>query len=327
MAIFAILMSATALRADPPTPPAIPTYDELKQMYADKQYQPLLQKLSAILQLHGQAAANYDAYQLYTLRAETHVQLKRADSAITAFNDAARVADEKKKLTDLASARVMAEIVKKSPGMVYKHVNSPEKAHPETFDLTDIDPDKRKAAFAAIFDDEMTAATPKVKNAMSNAQSVGPVLAFAKSSGPLRLLELAATGETKKCDEVLGGLAKHAQEVIAKTTQQMDTRTDAIKSEAQKVVQSMQPSAVRNQPATVVYRRAGLTTAQMNELKNIVQTCTGVPEGDKMLSDALGDPDGKFASLGEEAGKIKQKAAGVLDTDYTATASSPSGLQ
>src|SRR2546423_187365 len=116
---IAILLTLTLGCLAAAEPATMASYDDLKQMYANKEYKPLLQKLAPLLSLHGPAGAGYDHYQLYLLKAETHIQLKSSEPAIMALNDAAKVAEEKQKPDDVIPVRALAELVKKSPQMVY----------------------------------------------------------------------------------------------------------------------------------------------------------------------------------------------------------------
>src|SRR5215218_333150 len=83
--ILAFVLSASSLVRAQANADPIPTLQELQQLQTDKQWQPLLQKLSRVLGLRGDAAKNYDRYELFSMKGEAHAQLKQPVPAISAF--------------------------------------------------------------------------------------------------------------------------------------------------------------------------------------------------------------------------------------------------
>src|SRR4051812_1399303 len=83
-----ILLVAAAPWTAVAQPEALPSQADLHKLFKDGQYQPLLQKLSRVLQLKGAAAAPYDHVDLTVLRGETFLQLRQQSKAVEQFQAA-----------------------------------------------------------------------------------------------------------------------------------------------------------------------------------------------------------------------------------------------
>src|SRR5262249_38076561 len=93
--ILVIAMLASTPIAHAQTKPAVagggdslPTMDELKGLMDQQQWQQLLQRSSRVVSLRGQAAQNYDRYDLLMMRGEAQLQMKNSPQAIASFKDA-----------------------------------------------------------------------------------------------------------------------------------------------------------------------------------------------------------------------------------------------
>src|SRR5207302_4158877 len=104
-----------AVAAAPAAPAeALATSDELRQLFKDKQYQPLLQKLQRVLLLKGDAAKPYDRCELLMLKGETHLQLKEQSLAATSYAEAVKAIDAQTDAKEAASAQATVLLVKRA---------------------------------------------------------------------------------------------------------------------------------------------------------------------------------------------------------------------
>src|SRR5689334_4614100 len=60
---------------------ALPTTDEIHELFKDQKYKETLQRLSRVLALKGEAAKAYDRHDLLRLRGETQLKLKDVTGA------------------------------------------------------------------------------------------------------------------------------------------------------------------------------------------------------------------------------------------------------
>src|SRR5688572_2221999 len=72
----------------------LPPMEELETMLEEKKYQPVLQTISRVLALKGEAARAYDRGKVLLLKGEAHLQMRQGPTAVGAFNDAAEVATD-----------------------------------------------------------------------------------------------------------------------------------------------------------------------------------------------------------------------------------------
>ena len=83
-----VMVAPLNLAADTPEPLATP--EQLHQLFKDKDYSSVLQKLNRILQLRGDAARPYDQVELLLLKVATHLALKQQSLAMSAAEAAVK---------------------------------------------------------------------------------------------------------------------------------------------------------------------------------------------------------------------------------------------
>src|SRR3954462_10259198 len=81
--------SGTATAADTAV-----SVEEIKQLMGEGKHREALQKLSRALATQGNAASQYDRHELLRLKAESHLSLKDAPAASSAFAAAAKEAKD-----------------------------------------------------------------------------------------------------------------------------------------------------------------------------------------------------------------------------------------
>lgn len=324
IALFACAFISTGFARGQSDP--LPTMQELQQLQIDKQWQPLLQKLSRVLSLRGDAAKNYDRYELFTLKGEAHAQLKQPAPAVSAFGDAAKEAASDKQRAAVASSTAL--LIKRANQFVYKR-KSPATQPTDAKEIDVLDPAKRKDGFAALAADELAALKPKVKSAIS-ASNLKPVIELMKSMDDLRNAELASAGETAMSDSLLPPLAAHSKELSAKYVADQKLKVDGIERSANTIDQV--GTDRRGAPGSGYrerkYKKRGLMSTDANSLKAAIAACNEIAEGDKQMAEAFGADLGKpLLDVAEDARNVALKAENVLKTDYSVTTSDPKGLK
>jgi hypothetical protein len=301
---------------------------ELQLLQNEKQWQPLLQKLQRVLSLRGDAAKNYDKYELLMMKGEAHTQLKQPAPATSAFNDAAKEATTANDKMKAAVASTSALLIKRSQTFVYKR-KSPATQPTDKKEIDILDPANRKAAFAALAADEMAALQPKVKGATS-ANNLKPVIELMKSMNDLRNAELAAHGNNTMSDSLLPPLATHSKDLSARYVADQKMKVEKIEVVANQVVDSGpdRRGAYGGRTYERKYKKRGLNSVDQKALKDAIQACNEIAEGDKQMAEAFGAELGKpLLQVSEDARAVAQKAEVVLETDYSITVSDPKGFR
>jgi hypothetical protein len=323
----------------------MPTMQELQQLYESKQWQPLLQKVSKVLPLRGQAAAPYDRYELFMMKGEAHLNLKQAPAASSAFDEASKLKDLEK--TKMAVADAMVLLIKRSSGLVYKRKSpTTQPGDEKAIDL--VDRDKRKAAFAALAADEQLALQPKVKAATSG-NSLRPIADMLKSLDDLKTAEMASTDstDTPLTAALVAPLAKHAKDLTAKEVSGMKSTVDAIERSANTVVDvpgsgrydrtgrtggvSGGPGAVRGDGTVVTerrYKKRGLIGNDTQNLKDVIQTCENIDQANKHLAEVFtADLAQPLLDTARDATALAERAKTILNTDFSITSNDPRGFK
>ena len=227
------LVATTGIRAAEPE--GLPSADDLHKLYDAKEYQPLVQKLTRVLQLKGNAAQAYDRVDMLMLRGEALMQLKQQAPAVEAFDAAAKEATNPQqkgttyKPDEIAKARATALLVHQARLFSYtpRHVEAGQK--PEPIPLSD--PARRPDAFKALLADQQADLTPKAK-AAAHATSLGPIIQLIRGLGDLRAVEQMATSATKQSDALLVDLAEQAHKLMDAEVDRLAPATDTISKNA-----------------------------------------------------------------------------------------------
>ena len=324
-------LAAAQAKADP-----LPTMQEMEVLYNEKQWQPLLQKTSRVLPLRGQAAQNYDRYQIYMWRGEAQLQLKANSQAVAMFKDAAEETTEPEKI---ATARASALLVKRSNNGKYTRKSpATQPAGEKTFDVTD--PAKRKDAFVALAEDEAAALEPKAKAAAAG-KSLKPIADMFQMVEDLRAAELAGTGKTDRTDGLITPLAAHAKTLTGDEVQRQKQRVDKIDASANKIIDYSAPLRSRGGPygpgagsnsnripTEKRYKKQGLLGTDERDLKDVIATCKNVESANAQLAQAFGQTLGApLLEVASQAKAVGEKANVVLTADYSHSSSDPGGVR
>jgi hypothetical protein len=286
--------------------------EEIKQLVGEGKQREALQKLSRALATKGNAAAQYDRHELLRLKAEAHLGLKDAPAAASAFAAAAKEAkDDTARAEDKASELV----IKRSKNLQF--TPKPGKGgKAEPIDITTAE--KRKAAFAALLEEEKATAAPTLK-AAQKAKSLPPISDALKQAADLRMLELAATGADAETSKMIEEVAGQGQKLMGDAVKDMADLVKAIEASANDVQPVAVPARGPGGRGPIMYqsaKRKGLTTRDMQDLKRVIGDLKKLLPMARDLAAELGEqgkPFEKIADDGEATGNEAQK---VLTTDY-----------
>src|SRR4051812_40079846 len=157
---------------------APPSVEQLKALLAQQKYQDVIRGVARNLALKGPAAQSVDRYAMLMLRGEAYLRTRAVPPAVEAFAAAEKETTDASK-RDLARANQI--LLKKSKPQGYLPRPSPT-SKPAAIPIAE--EADRKAAWAALLNDELTAAAPKVKAATAG-NSLNPIIDVARTLGDL----------------------------------------------------------------------------------------------------------------------------------------------
>jgi hypothetical protein len=233
--------------------PAKPTYEGARGDFDAGKYQECLSEISGVLAMPDSRKNLDQRYDLFMLRGEALLQLKIGEVADDAFHAAAMVVKNGGDPKKFADAEAMSILIKVSPGLKYQ----PKDKSQQPIDIVPME--SRKAAMLALLDDRLREFQPKAEAALSGTSLV-PMIDLVPTFSDLFLLELAATGESKRTMEIGKALGGHARDLINPELRRISDRIQDLNALA------TEPSSggVGNR---VGYR--GLTSPERQELQDL----------------------------------------------------------
>ena len=323
---------------------ALPTTDEIHQLFADGKYKETLQRLSRVLALKGEAAKAYDRHSLLRLKGEAQLKLKDVTGAAASFEQAAKEApDDKARAVDLATQVV----IKRSKNLTFMPTpkkgakpgdkaadKGPDKAGDKAGPVDIADPAMRKHAFAALFAEQKAEVEPRVKGA-KDAKTLPPVVDALQAAGGLRNLELAATDDDAQVKAMVQELTARAEKMMGGAVRDMADAVTQIEESANRLQEVLTP--VRIGPggagggggayAERSYKKRGLTTPDIKDLRRVISDCQKLVPAAKELVDKLGESGEPFKQIGKDAVDVGNQAQKVLTTDYGSAGMQNEGLR
>jgi uncharacterized membrane protein YgcG len=297
------LLAPASLFAAAPAPATQPSMDELQRMFDDKQYQPLLQQLNKLLspKNEGKLSADLDRTKLLMLKGESHLALKVAAQASSAFTDAAKSAKDPK---EKAEATAIAYLIKKSPSFTYTQQTG-DGAKTTKFDiLTD-----RKGAMEALLKDDLETMKPKVEAARDNARTLPAVLNVVKMVEPISAVETTVKGDATASSKLLAGLDQRAGTLMTSALTDMDKQVATIRDRANRTQEVQRDGRYYNV-------KAGITSADVNTLENIEQTADKIGQAADELAPLIHAEGGAFAQVKSGAQELMTRAREVRTENY-----------
>jgi hypothetical protein len=293
-----LLVASSAHAGDPP-----PTQDDLKQLFDAGNYKELLPKLTKALAVKGADAAQYDRFQLLTMKGEASLRTHAKEAAGDAFKLAGAAAT---KPEDAATALGTAELIHQANGTLkyLPKVRASKTEKPEPIDI--VDPTSRKQALAALETDMAAKVKQKVDAAIASA-SISQIVTAAQSKDltDLKSVELAASGATPDTTQMLGDLGAKASSV-------MDGALDKMADELKSDVDATNNRFGSNAPVRAGAPNATMTITQfiqnMNTINNNAKTIEGCATS---LKGILGDGTDLKPVL-EKSSAVQAKAKDLL---------------
>jgi hypothetical protein len=295
LAVMAVCLLALSTRDAWAADTTAPSPEDLKQLFVDGKYAELLPKLNKALSLKGDAANQYDPTDLWKMKAESLLRTRNGSGAAQAFGEVANRSD---KPNDAAVATATAILIKKSSSFKYTPKAHDDKAasKPEPIDI--IDPDSRKTAFTALFNDMQARASTEVDAAKAGT-SMPAIVQAAKDLTDLRAVEVAATGSDTQTKTMLTDLGSKASGMISDALDKMSARITAINDAADGKTPDTGNGLANLNEATgntkpkngQPYKAAppGLTTANVNELRQIIANTGQLKAMCQSMSQTFGD--------------------------------------
>jgi hypothetical protein len=297
--VLGLLLTASNASA---AAPEKPTLASAQADFAAGQYRPCLQKVAAVLAMPESKRNLPDRYQLFMLRGECLLQLRSPELADDAFHSAATVLKDPADIQKVAIAESTATLVKASSGLKYQ----PKAPGEPAIDI--VDPESRKKAMIALFDDRMAQFKPKVIAANQSTNLV-PIHELVPAMTDLYMLELAVSGESKQTLALGKELGGHARDLINGALKQITDRIQDL-------------NMLANEPSTGTLQQIGyrgLTTPERDELRSLANELVKIEEvstrARQMARQMGGEPAAWDAILADVA-DAKQLAQKTYDRRY-----------
>lgn len=298
-----------ALVAADPVPP--PTMEQIQADFQAQQYQEVIKKVAQALPLSTRAGSNYDRGELFKLKAESHLRLKQWPLAADAFNMAA-----KESTGDPAAVlKSTGTLVRRSNNGVYspKQPTTQPSAGGKPAPIDIVDPNSRKQALNALFNDEAKVQTAKIEST-KKATTLPPVMAAIKQMSELRDFEIAGTGADNTCKQLLSTLGSHANTLMGSAMKTMAAKVEQISKQANEARTEIRDLADGTRE-TVTYKR-GLTSVDTKALKEVISTCQSIAKACDEFTEALAADAGAFTGTRTEADRLGARADDVLRANY-----------
>ncbi len=304
-----------AVAAVPPVAPTPPAVAEIQNDLAQKQYAAAIRAASKLLALRGDAASGFSRFQVTMLKGDAQVGSRAMAAARTTYHDALR---ETRDPHEKALATWTAELFRQAKGTTYvPHVAGPGAANNGPIDL--IDPEGRKAGFAALLDDQLSVLSPQLKQA-AGSPSLPQILPVVKQVQSLAELDEIASGTDARTAAAAATLLDHARNLMANALKGMWTRTGDIYSSAtQTVTGSGGTVLVNGQPVPqTITSQNGLSNSDVNELRAMIDTCGKISDAAAVFAPlAHGTADKDWGAILNDATRVAGRAHDVLTSNYS----------
>lgn len=283
-----------------------PTMADIQKAYDAKQYADVNRLVAQAMALRGNAAVGFDREKLFVMRGESQIRLKQYTPAAEAFTSAAKETKDSKSIT---TYNATALLVRRSTAGKYQPKQPSTQpgrsgARQEAIDIAE--PEDRKEAMNALFIDESKLATPKIEAAIKQ-QQLKPIVDAIKQVTDLRSLELASTGKEAKTEALFGSLGTRASEL-------MSTAVKSMSADVERISKTANETSSASVGAQTVQIKRGLTSIDINELKELTQNCQQIITACDQLAAAM--PKNVFDPVKQDATGVNNRAIAVMEADY-----------
>jgi hypothetical protein len=323
-ALTGVPIASSQVAAPAPNPPAAvapvsPAVDEVQQDIDQKQYAAAIKAAGKLLSLHGDAAAGFSRFQVTMLKGDAQVGARSLSAARSTYQAALHETHDPH---EQALATWTLELFRRARGTTYvPHVAGPAAAVANNGPIDLTDPQNRRAAFAALLEDQLSALGPALKRASGTA-SLPQILPVVKQVQALAELDEIANGSDARTAATAGGLLEHARNLMANALKGMWTRISDISAAATQQVSNTGTAAFVNglpvQQTTT--SENGLTGNDANELRAMIDTCGKIHDAATVFMPlAHGDDDKAWGAILNDATRVAGRAADVLNGNYSST--------
>ncbi len=318
LAVAAVVFSTLPALAAELAP--LPTTEELKAAYDAGQYQPLLTKLTRVLNLKGDAAKPYDRVDLELLRANTALQLKQQSLAGASLEEAVKAITPQTPPKLANEVIAMRALVKRSSALAFTPKTDAGKGKP--ISLTD--PAQRKPAMEALLADCKAEVAAKTKAAASS-KSLLPIIAGINGIDELRAIEMTAAETDTASQDIAGELASQAASLMDEAMKKFTPRINRIRDDAnvlvanpqqQETVTDKKGKKTKAAAKPTTYHKMGLNSNYTRELNAIVDTCQRISSACKDFTRVAPRHATNFKSISDAADQAVKDATEVLNADY-----------
>lgn len=293
----------------------VATTAEIRQMVTDKQFKRVLREVARAMQLKGDDAAPYDRGELLLLRADAQLGMRIEPSAAKSFRDAAEAPATSPDVRD--TGRAMSLLMSRSERLVYT-TRSGDAPGREIDIVND-----RKAALEALLADELAAYEPKIR-AAKEKKSIAEVLETVKGVEPIAAVERAATGSTRRTDELRSGFVGQVETLLDDALVELDRRADDVETRARALIAVPQEiRAGQAPPKTMKVKKTGLSPADEAALKGVMDTCREIVSRNREVAQQLGAEPDRFRRASDSAIRLADKAGAILRADYSGITERP----
>jgi hypothetical protein len=287
--------------------------DEVKKLMEAGQYSDALKGIIRILALQGAAAAPYNRHEMLMLKAECQIQLRQYPGAVGSAQLAKKEAEQAHHDEDAKESDALLLLLQRSQNGAYVPTTASVKTP-----IKLAEKEKREEAYKALYEDVKVLFGRKVE-AAEKGTGLPPYLELSKLGPTVRTAEYGATKGTAETDATIKDVAEHAAKLVEATLTDLDTKTERISEEANRIVtqQANLSGRTGGTYTTQISHRQGLTGTDQHDLEEMDGTCKRIPP--VMADFAKGFPDqaDDFKKLASKAQDVSAKVEKTLHADYT----------
>jgi hypothetical protein len=340
--VFCVVGSFGAAAAAPVTPPArqparhatnaptsrpsrstgdaVPTQDSIKALFEAGEYQKVVQQVGRALALKpgtAAAAADYDRYELLTMRGEAYLHLKQNKSAGDSFGLAAKETKDDQKA---AVARAMQRTLREAHGTTVQRRAAASKAAAGSANSADLlKPDERETAFRIVYDNLRESAEPKIK-AATDARTLPPIVDALTALSDLDDLARAGAGGDSDLAATRQEIGERGRSLIGRELDRMEKDVAAIKKSAETVVEQRSRSTTSLVTGegydSYLSIRRGLTNKDRADLNDVMKTCERIIPAAESLAKSVSGTSKNADELVGRAKEVGRGAQRVLEAKY-----------
>lgn len=302
------LLVVTDVRADDP-----PTQDQLQTLADQKNWTELMKAATRVLQLKGPAAETYDRPQVWQLKAEAQLQTNMFVASAESFESAAEEPKVDPAVKDRCES--LSLIMRKTDARGFRVKPAKPGAVAEPIDVKD--PANRPTAMKALLDQEIAELKSELEK-QKKKTSLNELVKIAQQARRLPPLERAATQSETQTDAIIAAAGSLMADSIGKWVEGTRPEIEKIRESANELVEveGRRDRAPRDR-RDPVYRKRGLTSKDVSDLKAITSECKRIAGAYKAFLDAAKKPGADLEAIPPRVDAIYKEAQNVLDADYS----------